>query len=204
MVFGGGEVAERKVLSLLECGARVTVVAPAVQARLRELAARGRIVLELRPYRRGELAASKPFLVFAATDDPEVHRQLWEEAEANSILINVVDVPQLCNFIMPSILRRGDLCIAVSTGGRSPALARRIRLELEERFPPDFGELLLRVSEVREFVKERMQPGHAREAMLSTIAEPEVLELLRQGRVEEVKQRYLERLAGHPARKADL
>jgi precorrin-2 dehydrogenase/sirohydrochlorin ferrochelatase len=202
MVFGGGEVAERKVLSLLECGAHVTVVAPEVCPSLRELAARGRIVLELRPYRRGDLAC-KPFLVFAATNDETVHRQLWEEAEANNILINVVDVPQLCNFIMPSILRRGDLCIAISTGGRSPALARRIRLALEEHFPADFGELLLRVSEVREFVKERMQPGRAREAMLSTIAEPEVLELLRQGRVEEVKQRYLALLAEHPERMGD-
>ncbi|MER3404928.1 MAG: siroheme synthase [Chloroflexota bacterium] len=169
----------------------------------RPAAGRGRIVLESRPYQRGELAAARPFLVFAATDDPEVHRQLWEEAEASNILINVVDVPPLCNFIMPSILRRGDLCIAVSTGGRSPALARRIRLELEEHFPPDFRELLLRASEVREFIKERMPPGHAREAVLSTIAEPEVLELLRQGRVEEVKQRYVERLAGPPAKKAD-
>jgi precorrin-2 dehydrogenase/sirohydrochlorin ferrochelatase len=165
---------------------------------LRELAAQGRITLELRPYRTGELAG-KPFLVFAATNDNAVHQQLWEEAQQHEILINVVDVPRLCNFIMPSILRRGDLCIAVSTGGRSPALARKIRLELEEQFPVDFGELLLRVSEVREFVKERMQPGHEREDMLSTLAEPEILALLRQNRVEEVKRRYVDRLAGHPA-----
>ena len=198
MVFGGGEIAERKVLSLLECGARVTVVAPEARPRLHALAAEGQITLELRPYRKGELA-SRPFLVFAATNDGAVHQQLWEEAEASEILINVVDVPQLCNFIMPSILRRGDLCIAVSTGGRSPALARKIRLELEQQFAEDFGELLLRVSDVREFVKARMQPGHAREAMLSTLVEQEILDLLRHNRVEEVKRRYLDRLADHPA-----
>ena len=123
IVIGGGKVAERKVQGLLACGARVTVVSPELTTGLEELAAEEKINLIQRPYQEGDLLGA--FLAIAATDEPQVQRRVHAEAMHANLLLNVADVPELCNFILPASLRRGDLVIAVSTGGRSPALARR-------------------------------------------------------------------------------
>ena len=136
VVVGGGEVAARKVESLVEAGARVTVVSPRLSPTLDSLAASGSMTHIARDYQRGDIHGC--VLVYAATDDPKLHRELAAEARALGIPVNVVDVPELCTFIAPAVVKRGALQIAISTGGASPAFAARLRRELENRFGPEY------------------------------------------------------------------
>ena len=125
VVVGGGEIAERKTVQLLASGADVALVSPDATSGLERLASEGRIRWVRRAYAPGDLAGA--WLAVAATDDPEVHRSVHEEAEREKTLLNVVDVTELCGFIAPSVVQRGPVAVAVSTGGSSPALARKIR-----------------------------------------------------------------------------
>jgi precorrin-2 dehydrogenase/sirohydrochlorin ferrochelatase len=147
VVVGGGTVAARKAEGLLECGAAVTVVAPVLGPVLKELLRAGRIAAKLRPYAEGDLAGAT--LAIAATDEPAVNAEIAAEARARRVLLNAADDPPRCDFILPAVLRRGDLQIAISTGGRSPALARWVREDLERRLPAEYGELLALVAELR-------------------------------------------------------
>jgi len=147
VVVGGGAVAARKVEGLLECGAAVTVVAPALAPALEERLRAGAIEARLRPYAEGDLAGA--LLAIAATDEPAVNARIAAEARARGVLLNAVDDPPRCDFILPAVVRRGDLQIAVSTGGRSPALARWVREDLERRLPPEYGDLLALVADLR-------------------------------------------------------
>ncbi|HHI98052.1 MAG TPA: bifunctional precorrin-2 dehydrogenase/sirohydrochlorin ferrochelatase [Thermodesulfatator atlanticus] len=140
VVIGGGPVAERKITSLLEAGARVKVIAPEVTERIKILAREGKIIWEERPYRSGDLKDA--FLVIAATNNPQVQEEVFAEAEERKIFCNVVDKPALCSFIVPSVVKRGRLQIAISTSGASPALAKRLREQLEELFGPEYAEYL--------------------------------------------------------------
>ena len=140
VVVGGGRVAERKVLGLLSCRAQVSVISPLLTNELHLQHANGTILWIDREYRQGDLAGA--FLVIAATDDEETQKQVYEEADANNLLLNVADVPHRCNFILPATARRGDLTISVSTAGKSPALARKIRMELEKRYGPEYRVLV--------------------------------------------------------------
>jgi precorrin-2 dehydrogenase/sirohydrochlorin ferrochelatase len=147
LVVGGGEIGERKTHALLDCGARVTIVSPSVTTRLAALAASGRLVHRARPFRRSDPRGCA--LAVAATGDPRVDRVVAAAARRWRALVNVVDRPQHCDFIVPAVLRRGELQIAVSTGGRSPAIAREIRRRLERFFGPEYGELISRAGEAR-------------------------------------------------------
>ena len=140
VVVGGGRVAERKVLGLLSCKAQVSVISPALTEELQLQHISGDIEWIDREFRQGDLA--RAFLVIAATDDEETQKQVYEEADANNLLLNVADVPQRCNFILPATARQGDLAISVSTAGKSPALARKIRMELEKRYGPEYRVLV--------------------------------------------------------------
>jgi precorrin-2 dehydrogenase / sirohydrochlorin ferrochelatase len=137
VVVGGGEVAARKVESLLEAGARVTVVSPRLSPSLQTIVARGNVVHIARDYQRGDIIGC--VLAYAATDDPKLHREIAAEARALGIPLNVVDVPELCTFIAPAIVKRGPLQIAISTAGASPAFAARLRRELEDQFGPEYA-----------------------------------------------------------------
>ena len=148
LVVGGGEVGERKARALLEYGAHVIVVSPTVTAGLTALAVVGRIVERLRPFRRADLRGCA--LVMAATGDPVVDDAVAALAHRARALVNVADRPERCDFILPSVLQRGDLQIAVSTGGRSPALAREIRRRLETMFGPEYAELIARTGRARQ------------------------------------------------------
>jgi len=148
LVVGGGEVGERKARALLEYGAHVIVVSPTVTAGLAALAVVGRIVERLRPFRRADLRGCA--LVMAATGDPVVDDAVAALAHRARALVNVADRPERCDFILPSVLQRGDLQIAVSTGGRSPALAREIRRRLETVFGPEYAELIARTGRARQ------------------------------------------------------
>src|SRR5580704_6661222 len=129
LVVGGGEVALRKVQPLIDAGASVTVISPQVTADLASLAESGRISLLRRSYRTGDMRGYQ--LVYAATDDREVQRRLFEESRTLNILINVADAPEFCSFIVPSVIRRGRLQVAISTEGASPTTARLLRQRME-------------------------------------------------------------------------
>jgi uroporphyrin-III C-methyltransferase/precorrin-2 dehydrogenase/sirohydrochlorin ferrochelatase len=155
VVIGGGAVAERKVASLCETGARITVIAPESTPELGARAARGEIQLVERPYAPGDLEGCR--LAYAATDDAEVNRAVHAEAAARSVWLNVADQPDLCTFTVPAVVRQGDLTVAVSTGGASPAMARRIREELEGLFGPEYAAALAVLRRIREHLQVR---GH--------------------------------------------
>jgi len=194
VVIGGGPVALRKAQSLLECGADVEIVSPALCPGLDELVSSGSVKAVLRPYRRGDLKGAA--LAIAASDDGEVNRDVSEEAAGSGVPVNVVDVPGLSTFIVPSSLRRGDLTVAVSTGGKSPALARRIRTELERSMGEEYSLLASLAAEVR---SELRQEGIAvtAEAWQEALDMDALLGLLRSGRRDEAKQRLLESLRKH-------
>lgn len=156
VVVGGGQVAERKVETLLEHGASITVVAPELTGALEGLAQDQKISWIARTYQQGDL--DDALLTICATDDPIVNREVYAEASAKHRLVNVVDVPELCNTIVPSVLKRGRLQIAVSTGGASPSAARDIRRSLEASFPECWARYLDLMAELRAMIKARV-PG---------------------------------------------
>jgi precorrin-2 dehydrogenase/sirohydrochlorin ferrochelatase len=147
VVVGGGKVAERKVMGLLSSGARVKVISPTLTDDLARLHADTKLEWVNRQYQQGDLAQS--FLVIAATDDDEAQRLIEEEAEQDNMLLNVVDVPQRCNFILPATVRRGDLTVAIATGGKSPALAKKLRKELEKSIGPEYRVLVNILGSIR-------------------------------------------------------
>jgi precorrin-2 dehydrogenase/sirohydrochlorin ferrochelatase len=157
LVVGGGAVGERKVQDLLVAGARVTVVSKALTPRLVELAAAGHIHSIQGDFSPRYLDGMT--LVVGATDDQKVNREVSAAAQARNLLVNIVDAPELCTFIVPAQVRRGPLTIAVSTGGASPALARQMREELEQRFGPEYGRYLRLLEAVRHQVLGRRR-GH--------------------------------------------
>jgi len=181
LVVGGGEVGLEKVEGLLACDADVVVVAPDAIEPLRELADEGSIRWEAREYRPGDLEGS--FMVIAATGDSDVNIGVFEDAERRAMLVNVVDVPPLCNFILPAIVRTGPLAIAISTAGASPALAKRIRDEIREEYGEPYAALAVLLNEVRGWAKRTLPTYQDRKAFFESIVsgEPDPVELLRQG-----------------------
>jgi precorrin-2 dehydrogenase / sirohydrochlorin ferrochelatase len=159
LVVGGGQVGTRKVRALLACGARVTVVSPEVTAELSQLGQQGRIRIALRDYRTDDLASA--FLVIGATDDRGLNRRVHRDAETARRLCNIADQPDLCNFVLPSIVTQGDLIIAISTSGRSPAFAKHLRRRLQKEFGPEYGRLLDLMGAVR---RRLLAAEHAPEA----------------------------------------
>ena len=159
LVVGGGAVGLRKVNTLLGCGATVTVVSLEVDPRIEEMAAEGHIKLERRTYTTSDLDGK--FLVIGATDDNALNRKISWDAGRKKMLCNIADVPDACNFILPSIVHRGDLIIAVSTSGSSPALAKRLRKDLEATYGDEYGELLSLMKVIRQRL---LSQAHAPEA----------------------------------------
>ena len=194
VVIGGGEVALRKARMLLEHEALVEIISPELCPELNELVENSTVKAILREYESGDLKGA--FVVVAATDDSKTNEQAAEEAMERGILINVVDVPKLSNFIVPSYLRRGDVAIAVSTGGKSPALARKIRSVLENSFGDEYAALALLLDEVRSELKEREAsvPGEVWQQALDLEI---LLEHLRRGQRDEAKKRLLGILGRH-------
>ncbi len=171
-VIGAGHLAESKIESLLAAAARLTVIAPQASPRIADLAASGELTLHLRDYATGDLAGQ--FLVVAATNVPAVNRTVFAEAESSGILINAVDDPPFCDFYFPSVVRRGDLQIAISTAGHSPALAQRLRKEINALLPLDTGDWLAELGNLRREVL-RMGPlNEARTQLLHQLASREV------------------------------
>ncbi|SET24411.1 precorrin-2 dehydrogenase / sirohydrochlorin ferrochelatase [Natronincola peptidivorans] len=147
-VVGGGLVAERKVKALLEHGAIVKVISPQLTEGLKSLVKKGKLQYEKKPYETGDLTGS--CLVYAVTDDKSINKKCKEEAEAKQILINIGDAPDSSDFILPAAVKRGSLTIAISTEGKSPALSRRIKEQIEDTYTEDYGEILDTLGEIRE------------------------------------------------------
>lgn len=186
-VVGGGSVAERKVEALLKSGACITVLAPEVTARLAQLSNQGWIKWVERPYQQGDLA--EYLLVICATDNSEINAAAAAEARSQRALVNVVDAPELCDFTVPSHIVRGDLLITVSTGGKSPALTKRLREELEVLYGPHYGYFLEIVSRAREEIKERVALSREREEFWRQTIDTDMIALLRKGKITEVEER---------------
>jgi siroheme synthase-like protein len=158
VVIGGGAVAERKVEGLLAAGANVTVISPTITDGLRDLLGQGAIRHVAREYRAGDRAGYD--LVFVATDNSEVNAAVSNEARSLRIWVNSADDPEHCDFILPAVIRRGDLAVAVSTGGVSPAVTRAVREELDEYFTADYARFVQIAGEVRRELRERfVSPG---------------------------------------------
>ncbi|MHB1252835.1 MAG: precorrin-2 dehydrogenase/sirohydrochlorin ferrochelatase family protein, partial [Candidatus Humimicrobiaceae bacterium] len=150
LVVGGGDVAERKIKNLLECGARVMVVSPECNKKVAGMVIAGEIKYHQNNYQTSDLEGA--MLVISAADSEDVNRKVAEDCLARGILVNVVDSPDLCNFFIPSVIRRGDLAISISTGGKSPLLAVRLRMELEKQFGKEYEKFLEIMGRVRQRV----------------------------------------------------
>ncbi len=179
LVVGGGGVAERKAKKLAAAGARVTVVATAARAGIQRLARRKKVKLIRRAFSRADLRGA--FIVVCATDDAAANARVAAAAARRNILTNVADTPAMCDFFLPAVVRRGQLQIAISTGGSSPAAARRIARELERRYGREYAELLSMMRSLRARVIARV-PQKNRRAVFAAMSRPSVLRLLRRGR----------------------
>ncbi len=181
LVVGGGGVALEKVEGLLACGARVALVAPEAVDALARLAEEGSISWERRKFDPRDLDAS--FIAIAATSDTEVNIEVYEQAERRAMLVNVVDVPPLCSFILPAIVRTGPLAIAISTAGASPALAKRMKREIGAQFGPPYARLAEILNDSRGWAKATLATYQDRKAFFESIVggDPDPVELLRQG-----------------------
>jgi len=177
VVVGSGEVAYRKVQRLIDCGARVRVIAKPLSPALAELKAQGRITHIDAHYEPEHIDCA--FLVIGATDNRQVNERIFRDARIRNILVNIVDEPERCDFILPSIVERGDLSIAVSTGGKSPALAKHLRKELEEIFGAEYETYLRIMGEIREFVLARGQSSDENRQVFESFVQSDMLNLIR-------------------------
>jgi siroheme synthase-like protein len=182
LVVGGGEIGLEKVEGLLACDGRVTLMAPEAVPELEALAAEGSIEWERREY-GGPEDLEGVFIAIAATDDTDVNIRIYEDAERRAMLVNIVDVPPLCNFILPAIVRTGPLAIAISTAGASPALAKRIKREISDSFGEPYARLAELLNEVRGWAKGTLPTYQDRKVFFESIVngDPDPVELLRAG-----------------------
>jgi siroheme synthase-like protein len=181
VVVGGGEIGLEKVEGLLACDGRAVLIAPEAEPELERLAAEGSIEWIRREYATGDLEAT--FIAIAATNHTDVNIRVYEDAERRAMLVNVVDVPPLCNFILPAIVRTGPLAIAISTAGASPALAKRIKAQIAEVYGEPYARLAVLLNDVRGWAKGTLPTYQDRKRFFEDIVngQPDPIELLRAG-----------------------
>ena len=179
VVIGGGQIAEGKVDGLLAANARVTLISPELTERLRAHVDNEEIIHIPRCYLPGDLDGA--FMVICATDQVDINHQVWLDATANKQLVNVVDDTPRCNFITPSILRQGDLTIAISTGGKAPALAVRLKERLRDEIGPQYAHFLELAGKLRKPLAQHIPNFEARKELWYRLVDSNVLELLAQG-----------------------
>jgi len=183
VVVGGGDVAERKVRALLECGAEVVVIAPQVTQAIGDLVQQGAVELLAKPYTPGDLSGA--WLVIAAAP-PGINAAVAQEARRERIPVNVADDPERCDFIVPAVMRRGPVLVAISSHGASPALARRLRQLIEAEIGPEYGELAELLGRLRPEVL-AVGDEDQRRSIWEAILDSRVLALLREGRRKEAE-----------------
>jgi precorrin-2 dehydrogenase/sirohydrochlorin ferrochelatase len=201
LVVGGGAVGTRKVNTLLMCGARVTVVSLDPTPRLKKMVAERSVILRERAYRSADLKGM--FLVIGATDDEKLNRQISKDAEQIGILCNIADRPEACNFILPSIVQRGDLVITISTSGQSPALAKHIRRKMEAQFGGEYADFLQLMGAIRKKLLSQTHEPEAHKALFNQLIDSNLIELLRTGQKREVNL-VLQRILGEGYRIEEL
>jgi precorrin-2 dehydrogenase / sirohydrochlorin ferrochelatase len=181
VVVGGGDVGQEKVEGLLACDGDVMLIAPKATPALRELAGEGSIAWAQRPYGGAE-DLEGAFLAIAASNDTDVNIAVYEDGEQRAMLVNVVDVPPLCNFILPAIVRSGPLAIAISTAGASPALAKRMKREIEGQFGEEYARLAVLLNEPRGWAKATLPTFGERKEFFESIVtgDPDPIALLRE------------------------
>jgi precorrin-2 dehydrogenase/sirohydrochlorin ferrochelatase len=190
VVVGGGEVAERKIESLLGTGASITVISPEVTAGILMLAGERRVELHRRPYRSGDCSGAT--LVLSATGNDATEQSVCEEARKAGALVNTADQPALCDFIMPAVVRRGDIAIAISTSGTSPGLAARLRLKIARLIGPEYGRLARLLSEARPQIRQRI-PGQAdRKVLQYRILDSDIMTYLKKNDMAGAQRRLRE------------
>ncbi|MDX8152635.1 bifunctional precorrin-2 dehydrogenase/sirohydrochlorin ferrochelatase [Patulibacter brassicae] len=186
LVVGGGELGLEKTEGLLACDANVVVVSPEVLPEVERLAEEGSVVWLKREYEPSDLEGK--FLVIACTDDTDTNIRIFEDAERRAMLANIVDVPPLCNFILPAIVRTGPLAIAISTAGASPALAKRMKDEISGMFGEEYARLAVILNDTRGWAKGTLPTYQDRKAFFEGIVngDPDPIALLREGREDEL------------------
>ena len=187
LIVGGGEVAERKMEGLLECNATVTVISPTATEGIRDRALRGELQWWAREYAQGDLKGV--FLAIAATDHRTVNESIAQEAAREGVILNVVDVPKLCTFIAPAVVRRGEVTVALSTGGASPALARKIRESLEQNGALEYAYLAEILASARKELKRRGAEVHP--DRWQRYITDDLVALVKAGRSEEAHEQLL-------------
>ena len=182
LVVGGGPIGLEKVEGLLACEGDVTLIAPDAVDELRELAAEGSIRWEQREY-AGPQDLEGVFIVIASTDSTDINIRIYEDAERRAMLVNIVDVPPLCNFILPAIVRTGPVAIAISTAGASPALAKRMKRQIADEYGEPYAKLAILLNEARGWAKGTLPTYQDRKEFFESIVngEPDPVELLRAG-----------------------
>jgi precorrin-2 dehydrogenase / sirohydrochlorin ferrochelatase len=178
VVIGGGEVAERKMESLLGTGASISVISPEVTPRIQAVADQKQIDLHRRAYASGDCDGAT--LVFSATDDAKASEQVFQDATGAGAWVNTADQPALCDFIMPAVVRRGDVAIAISTGGTSPGLAARLRQKIAMLIGPEYGRLAHLLSEARPKIREQVHDVRKRKELHERILDSDIIERLKQ------------------------
>lgn len=186
IIVGGGKVAERKCYSLIKTGAKVTVISPTLSQKLEGFKQDGLIKHIKRRYKHGDMQSA--FVAIAATDSEDTNNRIAADAARHNVLLNIVDNPLLCSFIVPSTVRKTGLTIAISTGGVSPAMAKTIRKELEAFYGPDFSKYLRFLKDIRIKAKNNISDKRKRRKFLDEIASPDMIKLLRRKGFREAKR----------------
>ena len=190
LVVGAGSVGTRKVMTLLKCGAKVTVVSPVISESLQDLQKTASLTLKARPYRTADLEGM--FLVIGATDDEPLNRQISSDAERRNILCNIADRPAVCNFILPSIVQRDDLIITVSTSGKSPALAKKLRQTLESQFGKEYGDLLRLMGAIRKKLLSQAHEPEVHKPLFEQLINSDLIALIQNGKRVEINKLLFE------------
>ncbi|MCL1790976.1 MAG: bifunctional precorrin-2 dehydrogenase/sirohydrochlorin ferrochelatase [Peptococcaceae bacterium] len=195
LVVGGGKVGERKIASLLECGAVVRVVSPEVTARIEDWARLAQIDLRRRCFQEDDLDGV--LVVIAATDSYQVNQDISQLCENRQVIVNAVDIPELCSFYVPAVLRRGALTIAVSTGGASPMLAARIRDGIGERFGADYEKYVELIADWRQRALAEIPDSGRREAFLKHIVDDVTMDMMQKEQFDLLKERLADVYCGY-------
>ena len=190
LVVGGGSVGTRKVMTLADCGALVTVVSPDVTEQLLDFANKGSITLKNRPYQTSDLDGM--FLVISTTNNEELNHQISSDAKRRKVLCNIADRPEECNFILPSIVSRGDLVITISTSGKSPALAKKLRIDLEKKFGEEYAEFLQLMGAIREKLLSKKDQPETYKHLFEQMITSGLIDMVRNRKKEDIDALLLE------------
>ena len=189
IVIGGGRIAHQKLTTLVHTGAGIELIAPEISPEVAKFEKQGLIHITRCKYHSKYI--NNAFMVIGATDNRKINETIYRDAQKRKILVNIVDTPELCVFQVPASVKQDDLIIAISTAGKSPAMAKKIRRELEETFGPEYGELLELIDQWRSRIKRcELLTLEQRESLFNTIVQSDVLVLLKQGKKEKARTRF--------------